>query len=272
MQKLSLILCSLAALAVGPLPIGAAESMSDAMPKMLGVLRESVKVGRETEHAKHEAGFPAAYAKANSSDYYLALTSLTGPGEAWYIAAYESNAGLGETMKRDEKDPVLSAELARLFRIDAEYVSATRNVLLKARPDLSAGQFPDLGKTRFIEVTTYRVRIGREADFEEVGKAFTEALKRTSPKGSYAVYEVAAGMVQPTYMILTAVESYADFDRIETEGMAAWKILMSEKQGLITKGADGILEVETNRFKVDPGQSYMPTDIKDSDPEFWSAK
>ena len=38
-------------------------------------MREEVKISRSAEHAKHEAGFPAAYEKGKSPDYYLAMAS-----------------------------------------------------------------------------------------------------------------------------------------------------------------------------------------------------
>src|ERR1043166_938578 len=69
-------------------------------PKLLTIVREEVKVGRNAGHAKHEARWPAAFEKAKSTDYYLAMTSLTGPNEAWYLIPSESHAAFGESIKR----------------------------------------------------------------------------------------------------------------------------------------------------------------------------
>jgi len=99
-------------------------------PKMLTIVREEVKPGRSAEHARHEAGWPAAFEKAKSPDYYIAMTSLTGPSEAWYLIPTESHAAVAETMKREDKDPVLSAELSRLGARDAEFIS--RSTVLQA--------------------------------------------------------------------------------------------------------------------------------------------
>src|SRR5689334_5554834 len=94
-----------------------------AAPKMLTVYRESVKAGRDVEHAKHETQFPAIDEKTKSPFVYLALTSINGPSEAWYVYPAESAADISAMMKRPEKDPLLGAEYARLARIDSEYIS-----------------------------------------------------------------------------------------------------------------------------------------------------
>ena len=63
----------------GFLNVAVAQDLPKTQPKILTIYREEVKVGRAAEHAKHEAGWPAAYEKAKSPIYYLALTSMTGP-------------------------------------------------------------------------------------------------------------------------------------------------------------------------------------------------
>jgi hypothetical protein len=55
--------------------VSIAQGLPKTQPKMLTIMREEVKVGRAAEHGKHEAGWPAAFEKAKSPDYYLAMTS-----------------------------------------------------------------------------------------------------------------------------------------------------------------------------------------------------
>src|SRR2546426_850605 len=70
-----------AALAQGP-------ALPTSQPALITIYREQVKLGRGTEHERIEAGWPAAFAKAKSPNYYLAMTSLTGPNEAWFIVPF----------------------------------------------------------------------------------------------------------------------------------------------------------------------------------------
>ncbi len=135
-----------------------AQGMPTSQPTLLTIVREDVKIGRGDDHARFEAGWPAAYAKAKSPDYYLAFVSMTGPNEAWYVTPWASHTAMAEGMKREAADPVLSAELKRLTRGDAEFLNNVRVMQAVGRTDLSAGAFPDLAKVRFTEITWFRVR------------------------------------------------------------------------------------------------------------------
>jgi len=51
-------------------------------------------------------------------------------------------------MKRMDKDPILSAELARLSLADSQYINGARIIQAIANADLSVGDFPDVSKVR----------------------------------------------------------------------------------------------------------------------------
>src|ERR671924_1059377 len=92
----------------------AQDGLPTAQPNYLTIVREEVKLGRSADHERIEAGWPAAYERAKSPDYYLALVSTTGRSEAWYILPFDSHQAMGESMKRESDDTVLGAELKRL--------------------------------------------------------------------------------------------------------------------------------------------------------------
>jgi hypothetical protein len=206
-----------------------AQPLPTSQPNLLTIVREDVKPGRAAEHARIEAGWPAAYEKAKSTTYYLALVSMTGPPEAWYVTPYDSHAVMGDTMKREDADPVLTAELTRLSRADADVLNGTRTIQAMARKELSYGAYPDLAKQRFYELTTFRVRPGHEQGFDAAAKAYGAAAKRAGATQGYRVYEV---------MFM----------------------------------ADGVINIETQRFRVDPIQSYVPRETRALDPAFWMPK
>src|SRR4030095_5161562 len=155
-RKQTFLACCVAAIAAASGSSAAdAQGLPQTQPKFITIIREEVKVGRAFDHAKDEAGWPAAFEKAKSPNFYLAMTSLTGSPEAWYVVPWESYAKEAESMKREDSDPVLSSELARLGRADAEYVNAVRVIRGAGRPDLSLGTFPDISKMRFLEITCF---------------------------------------------------------------------------------------------------------------------
>lgn len=252
--------------------LAAGQGLPTSQPNFLRVIREDVKPGRLADHAKIEAGWPAAFEKANSPDFYIGLESMTGANEAWFIIPTASHAAEAETMKRETGDPVLSAELERLSRADGELISNMRTILLKARKDLSYGPFPDAGKIRFYEVTIFRIRPGGEEAFAAAAKAWGAAVARAGQPSAYRVYEVVAGMPGPTFMIMSSVTSYADFDKVLASDEAIMKTMTPEDGKVFQKFGESAVNTETHRFRVSPTMSYVPKDVRAQDPGFWNPK
>lgn len=255
------------------MPNAAAAQLPTSQPPMLTITREEVKLGRDVDHAKLEAGWPAAFEKAKSPDYYLALTSLTGVPEAWYVGPYASNAAIGDSMKRDDADPVLTAELARLRRADADLINSVRTIHARARTDLSYGAYPDIGRHRFFEITWFRVRPGHEAQFDAAAKAYGAAAKRAGVAAAYRIYEIVAGVPGPTYLIFSSVTSMAELDQMMRDGETIIKGANQEEGMALQKlMLEGVVNIETQRFRLDPVQSYVPKATRDQDPAFWMPK
>ncbi len=249
-----------------------AQGLPTSQPKILTIFREEVKPGRNADHARIEAGWPAAYEKARSPDYYLALVSMTGLNEALFVVPSESYTAIGEGMKRDDANAVLRAELRRLARADADVINGFRILQAVARPDLSRGAYPNIAKQRFWELTIFRVRPGHEAGFESAAKAYGSAAERAKGTG-YRVYQITAGMPGPTFLVFSTVESYSDFDAVFALDMATMSAMTPEElSGLRKFSTEGLINVETNRYRLDPRMSYVAKETKATDPAFWMAK
>jgi hypothetical protein len=250
-----------------------AQGLPTSQPNFLQIVREEVKVGHDADHTKTEAGWPAAFEKAKMPTSYLALVSVTGPGEAWFLSPYASQAAWGDDMKRQNDDPVLAAELARLSRADAAHITSARSILGAARKDLSRGTFPDVSKARFFEITIFRVRPGHENQFTDAGKAYGAAAGRAAPSTSYRVYEIIAGIPGPTYLIVSSVPGFGEFDKMTMDGEAIMKAATPQEQATLQKfGAEALVNAETQRFRVDPTMSFVPKDVRAQDPGFWMPK
>jgi hypothetical protein len=242
-------------------------------PNYLTIVREEVKLGRSADHERIEAGWPAAYDKAKSPDYYLAYVSTTGRPEAWFVAPSESHKSMGDSMARENDDAVLSAEVKRLQKVDADVLNNVSVIQARGRKELSMGAFPELAKTRFVEITIFRVRPGHEREFEAAAKAYGSAAKRAAPETSFRVYEVIAGIPGPTYFVFSSTQSFAQFDKATEDGMATMKGASDEERSTLEKfSKEGLINVETQRFRIDPTMSYVPKEIRASDPAFWMPK
>lgn len=251
----------------------AAQDLPTSQPKYLTIIREEVKIGRGADHARIEAGWPAAFERAKSPDYYLAMTSMTGVNEAWFIIPSASNAAMAEGMKRIEGDARLSAEMDRLAKADADVISNIRTMIAMARPDLSNGAYPDLSRQRFWEITWFRVRPGREQQFEAAAKAYAAAAKRASPNSSWRAYEIVAGAPGPTYLVFSSVDAYEKFDTMMDDGMKLMASFTADESATIQKfTTEGLINAETHRFRLDPRMSYVSKATRATDPAFWSPK
>jgi hypothetical protein len=249
-----------------------AQSLPTSQPNYLQIYREEVKVGRAADHEKVEAGWPAAYEKAKDPYTYIALTSMTGPGEAWFISPFESHAAMADSMKRED-EPTLAATLSRLQRADAEVVSNVRSIWARGRKDLSYGAYPESAKQRFYEITIFRVRPGHEDGFDAAAKAYGAAAKRGAPDASFRVYEVIAGMPSPTYLVFSSVTSYDAFDKVAADDRATMKAATPEEMQTLGKFmADGVINTETIRFRLNPTMSYVPPEVRAQDAAFWGPK
>ena len=176
-------------------------------------------------------------------------------------------------MAREAADPALSAELDRLSRGDAEFVSEATALQAVARPDLSHGAFPDLAMMRFWEITTFRVKPGHAEDFAAAAKAWASASARSAPSANWRTYEVVAGAPGGTFLVFGSVASFADFDKGDGGRRG-------DLEGADVRGAHRPAEVLGRRrpehgdepLPPRPGQSYVPMEARQKDPAFWMPK
>lgn len=247
-----------------------AQGMPETQPGILTIFIEEVKVGMDAAHEANEAGWPVAFAKANSPYYYLALQAMTGPNEIWYVSPYESYAAEGENMKMNESNDELSKELSRLWSADGQYLNDARQIQAVARPDISHGDFPDLGRARFWDISMMRIRLGHEEAWMNAARIYKEQVAKAAPDMSYRIYQVTAGMPAGYYLIFSSVDDYAEFDQAMAQGDAMWEgISPADMATLQQFMASDVQMVINNRFRLNPIMSYVSDETKAVDPDFW---
>lgn len=247
-----------------------AQGMPETQPGILTIFIEEVKVGMNTAHEANEAGWPMAFAKANSPYYYLALEAMTGPNEVWYVSPYESYAAEGESMKMYESNEALAEELSRLWSADAQYLNDARQIQAVARPDISHGAFPDLGRARFWDISMMRVRLGHEQAWENAARIYKEQVERAAPGMSYRIYQVTTGMPAGYYLIFSSVNDYAEYDQVMAQGNAMWEGVSPEDMATLEQFMAGDVQMMmTNRYRLNPTMSYVAEETKAVDPDFW---
>lgn len=242
-------------------------------PKVIQIFREEVKPGKGAAHEKVEAGWPRAFAKANSPTHYLAMTSVSGPTEAWFISGYDSLAAWEKDTQNNDNNPALSAELQRLSAQDGELLSGARSIVATYREEMSyRPNGANIGLMRYFYITTVRVRPG--SDYSEINKIARAAHEKASVPEHWAVFEVTYGMPRGTFLIFQPLKSLADVDAFPQTHGETYQAAIGEdgakKLSELAKAA--VISSETNIFAFSPKMSYSSEKTIAADPAFWAPK
>lgn len=242
-------------------------------PKVLQIYREEVKPGRASAHEAVETGWPRAFARANWPTHYLAMTSLTGPSEAWFMTGYDSFAAWEADSRAIDKNPGLKKELDQLEAKDGELRSGGRSVVASLREDLSNQPNVDMPKMRYFRVITIRVKPGHEAQFPDVVKILKAGYEKANLTLHWAIYQISSGMATPTFLVFIPMKSLDEVDAAASRSKTLQEAEGEENvKKLQTIAADAYVSVESNIFAFNPKMSYPSKEWAAGDPEFWKPK
>jgi len=268
-----LVPVSVLALCVGSVaPVSAADApIGTKRPKVMTILREEVKPGRGPAHEKNEAGWPAALRKANNKGYYLAMA---GGGEAWFLNPYESFAAVEAQSKSDAANVPLTADLDRLWAQDGEMLSKTSSVITVLNEDLGYRADWDVAKMRYYSVTVVRLQPGYGRDFEQLRKLVNAAHDKAKVDERWSVYEVVAGAPDDTYIFFSPLASLAEWDKYEAMHGKEYQEALGEdgRSRLREFNRNAVKSSETKLFEFSTKMSYLPKELTDRDPDFWTPK
>lgn len=238
-------------------------------PPVLWIQRELVKPGKGPTHNDWEAGWPAAFAKANWPTNYLAMNALSGNNEAWYIIGYPSFEAMEKDMAQSDANPSLTAELKRLTTGDSDYLESTSAVLAQYLPSLSYKPIVDIPKMRYFEVLRYAMKPGHDGDFVKAATIYKDGFTKAGIDNHWATYRVVSGMPGGTYLVFVPMRSLSMFDRTGSEDEAMARALGPEQMNALGKlVTDGVATVQSQVFAFNPKMSYVSKEWKAADP-FW---
>ena len=240
---------------------------------VLQIGREAIKEGKGATHEKAEMEFVRAFHKAKFPGHYIALTSMSGPGEVWFISPYPSFATSEQYQKETEKEP-LKSEIEMAEEHDGAVRESSRSMWAVYRKDLSyrPGKF-DPAKARVISVGTFRVKLGKDEDFMNGAKMYIGANEKANNDVPFLCYQVVAGAPNGTYLFFSAMESLKTMDETPARQKAMMEAMGSENFAQFSKGTGDVFQfMDENLFAVNPRMSYAPKEMEDADPAFWKPK
>ena len=240
-------------------------------PKVLLINREVLKPGKSgLAHQKSERAFVEAMNAAHSPDHYIALDSLTGVSRSLFLTGYDSFAQWEEHENALGKDASVTAALDRAAEADGDLLSSYESSMYVLREDQSYNTGGGLAHARFFEISAYRVKQGHDADWDALVKLVKDALIKTNPDDSWAMYERAYGAAVPVFVVMRAMKSASEIDRSFANSpkfMAAMGDDGMKKLGELSAAA--IEGAESNLFIINPRISYVGPELINADPDFW---
>jgi hypothetical protein len=274
MRKSFLFLFAVCVFLSSILQASAQNSQPPPTPRVLFIFREDVKAARTGDHERHEVGYVRALQKANWPTLSLALSSIAGANDAWFISGYESYAAMEKDQQAMRKNEALMREFNRLDTADAEFRTNQRGIIATLREDLSHQVPVVIPQMRYFQINTLRVRPGHEEEWFEARRILVEALKKAKVDTPSTVFQVAAGMPNGTFMVITPRKSLAEMDPNPDRARAVREALgddgVKKRQKLIS---DSVIISETSIYAFSPGMSYVTKEFARAGGEdFWHPK
>lgn len=272
-KPLILAVAALAASAVATLAQTPAAPGSPA--KMIRIFREQLKPGKAAAHERFEAGYVQAFSRAGAKTHYVAMSSITGAPEAWYIEGHDSFEALGAVDKEVEGNAALTAELESLAARDADFLNTSQTIIARYRADLSYRASPtNLNQSRFMWVFRETVKAGYGNDYEEAGKMDVAAYEKAGIKDErWAAYQVIAGLPSGTYLYFGPLVSLKEGDVDNTK---IYRETASEDHRARVRqiNRDAIVpgSGQSTIFGMSPKMSYVSKEFAAADPDYWMPK
>src|SRR5260370_33147252 len=144
----------------------------------------------------------------------LAMTSLTGTSQAWFLEGHESFASIGAAEAFYAK-PAVKPEIDALDAQDAEFRSSSRQWIAVFRNDLSYRIGPmleSIPKARYINVLIFRIHQGRDQEFVDLAKTAVAALGKSGSDQPVAVYQVVSGAPNGMFLLFEPSASLKTLD------------------------------------------------------------
>lgn len=242
-------------------------------PAVLSIYREVIKEGRGSAHEKTEGDWARAMRRAKFPAHSVALTTMAGPNEVWFVERFESFAKMEEAMKAFDSGP-LKNETEMLDARDGELRATSSNMIAVYRKDLS--YHPErwnVGKIRYVGVTRMQLKLGAMIDFMKGTKEILAAYEKANFPMPMLAAQVVAGAPNGTFLIFMGSESLAVYDKMEEYENAMMQAMGQERAMEFMKGEGAVFQsIANTMFRVSPGMSYVSKETEDADPAFWRPK
>jgi hypothetical protein len=122
-------------------------------PKILEIYRDFVKPGREAQFKAVEEDAARICAELSFPHHHLAIESLAGPSEVWWLNGFDSQAEIQQVRDDYARNPALVAALGGIGPRREPLIQSSVDLFATYRADLSLGAPWRIAGTRLFVVT-----------------------------------------------------------------------------------------------------------------------
>lgn len=273
MRKLSKIVLGVS-IAFGCACITGAQEKSAGIPKVLQITREFVKPGKAgMAHEKAESAFVEAMRRAKWPTNYIGMTSLSGKSRALFLTSYESFDAWQKDTDAVAKNATLSGALDRAYMADGELLESMDQGVFYFSEEMSFKPRADLSQFRYMELTAFHVKPGKEKEWREVVKMAKAGYEKGIPDAHWGMFEQVYGGDGGTYLLLSGHKSLAEVDKGFADGKN-FETAMGEEgmKKLNELFASCVESTQQQLFAFNPHMSYVKDEWIKADPDFWAPK
>jgi hypothetical protein len=260
-----LLLATSTLAAQSPMPAGPSSP-----PPIIQRFREMVKVGHPDAHEANERAWAGAYAKTKLPYYSIALTSMTGANDAWWLSGWQSFKQFDDANAALAKNKEFQAAISQYSAKDAEYVNDAVGSLWVLREDMSYRDTVEWSKMHAYQMITVRARPGHDGEVKQIALKIRAAHQAARTSAHWAMYQGMMGVPDGTYLVIIPLKSVAELDvGMKEDALFAKALGDAGGKELDKLSADGVISTETNLFSVSAKMSYVSEDWHVADAEFW---
>ena len=238
---------------------------------MYSVGCEWVKPGMGPAHDQHEERWARASEAVKGFAPALAVQSTTGPAVSCWFTGVTSYAQIGKNNDGYAADPGYTKAIPSLIGGDTQFISDNRTFIAVLRPDLSAGDMPNVLSRRLMRWDEWRIRFGMEAQFIAAVKTYRAAATRAGAKPEFRTYQVMQGAPATTFWIISSESAMAGFDAAMANDPKVEAAYTPEDLKVFEASTASVMSTVSNIWAYSSAQSQLTPEQRATDP-FWKLK
>lgn len=257
-------------------PMGAQESITDSSesgpPKFLNMVHQEIKPGKTGAYDEMQTSIARIYSRENIPVFWVELESITGPSEALDLNFFDSSEEMAKAMDALNAAQAAHPELVQMRdRLLQENTSNGTTVLGVRRDDMGyRAKTIDFSKMRALRLSTVFAHPGYERAFMETEWSLSQASEKVQAQSAWAVYEVVGGLPEPSFVIVTPMQSLQEIDDI----FQTRESLKTTQGGALEQHLQELARIaygtsDTRLFSVGPRMSHVSKKFAAADPDFW---